>query len=151
MSLNDLSTPDHAETIVARLVVVAAALVDASGRVLMQRRPAGKAHAGVWEFPGGKVETGETAAAALARELHEELGIMVDEGDLQPIDFALDRNMVLLLFRCRQWRGAATALAADALKWNDPATIATLSVPPLDVALVQRMIMGDPSRNKQHH
>ncbi len=151
MSLNDLSTSEHAETIVARLIVVAAALVDASGRVLMQRRPAGKAHAGLWELPGGKVETGETAAAALARELHEELGIMVDEGDLQPIDFAVDRKMVLLLFRCRQWHGAATALTADALQWNDPATLATLPMPTLDVALVRRMMRGDPLRNKQHH
>lgn len=151
MSLNDLSTSEPGDMIVAPLIVVAAALIDASGRVLMQQRAAGKAHAGLWEFPGGKVEPGETAVAALARELHEELGIMVDEGDFQPIDFAVDRHVILLLFRCRRWRGKATALAADALHWSDPATLATLPMPPLDVALVQRMIMRDPARNKQHH
>ncbi|WP_375272452.1 (deoxy)nucleoside triphosphate pyrophosphohydrolase [Sphingomonas sp.] len=123
----------------APLIVVAAALVDASGRVLMQQRAAGKAHAGLWEFPGGKVESDETAVDALARELREELDIIVDVADLQPIDFAIDRRVILLLFACRRWRGTAIGLAADALQWDDPASLAILPMPPPDVALAERL------------
>src|SRR4051812_6080049 len=106
------------------LVVVAAALADAAGRVLVQRRPAGKAMAGLWEFPGGKVEHGETPEAALARELGEELGIFVAPGDLAPLTFASqrvgDRHMLLLLYRCTRWAGAPRALDADLLLWRTP-------------------------------
>ena len=141
MSLNDPSTSQHGEKPDGSpSIVVAAALIDAAGRVLMQRRPEGKAHAGLWEFPGGKVEAGETPPDALVRELREELGIVVDVASLHPADFAGDKRVVLLLFACRCWQGEMIASAADALRWDVPAQLAALSMPPLDVALVQRMV-----------
>jgi len=112
----------------------------------MQRRPVGKAHAGLWEFPGGKMEAGESPQAALARELHEELGIVVADADLVPSGFAVDRTTVLLLFACRHWSGEPTALDADALRWDVPARLAHLPMPPLDIPLVQQLARGrDPT------
>ncbi|HEY0007132.1 MAG TPA: NUDIX domain-containing protein, partial [Tepidisphaeraceae bacterium] len=91
------------------LTVVAAALVDRESRVLLQRRPEGRQMAGLWEFPGGKVEPGERPEAALMRELHEELGIGTDPACLVPAAFASDdlgdRHLLLLLYICREWRG----------------------------------------------
>ena len=90
------------------MLVVAAALTNAEGRVLLARRPAGKQHAGLWEFPGGKVEAGETPDAALVRELREELGIEINHAALAPVTFSElpgDRHLVLLLYRCRSWSG----------------------------------------------
>lgn len=122
------------------LVVVAAALADAAGRVLVQRRPAGKAMAGLWEFPGGKVERGETPEAALARELGEELGIFVAPGDLAPLTFASqrvgDRHMLLLLYRCTRWAGAPRALDADLQLWRTPDDMEDLPMPPADLPLL---------------
>ncbi|MDB5676506.1 MAG: pyrophosphohydrolase [Sphingomonas bacterium] len=122
------------------LVVVAAALTDAAGRVLVQRRPAGKAMAGLWEFPGGKVESGETPEGALARELGEELGIFVAPADLAALTFAsqrlADRHMLLLLYRCTRWAGAARALDADLLLWRRPDDMADLPMPPADLPLL---------------
>jgi 8-oxo-dGTP diphosphatase len=122
------------------LVVVAAALADAAGRVLVQRRPIGKAMAGLWEFPGGKVERGETPEAALARELGEELGIFVAPGDLAPLTFASqrvgDRHMLLLLYRCTRWAGAPRALDADLLLWRAPDDMEDLPMPPADLPLL---------------
>jgi 8-oxo-dGTP diphosphatase len=93
--------------------VVAAALVDAQGRVLVQQRPPGKQMAGLWEFPGGKLESGETPEAALVRELAEELGIAVDPADLAPLTFASEplggKHLLLLLYLCRAWTGAPAA------------------------------------------
>jgi 8-oxo-dGTP diphosphatase len=131
----------------APLLVAAAALVDAEGRVLVQRRPAGGPHAGLWEFPGGKVEPGETPADALARELAEELGIAVAPGDCAPAAFAWEgrdgaRPLLLLLFRCRRWRGTPRALHADALAWHPPAALETLAMPPADRPLVAALIAG---------
>lgn len=141
MSLNDPSTSQHEETRdVPPTIVVAAALIDADGRVLMQRRPTGKAHAGLWEFPGGKVEAGETPSEALVRELREELGIIVDVASLHPIDFAANKHVVLLLFACGCWQGDMIASAADELRWDVPARLAEFPMPPLDVALIQRML-----------
>src|SRR4051812_32106513 len=101
-------------------MVVAAALVDAQGRVLLQRRAPGRAMAGLWEFPGGKVESGERPEAALVRELREELGIEVEAGGLAPVAFASadngGRHMLLLLYLCRAWRGDPRPLDATALK-----------------------------------
>ena len=146
MSLNVSSTRGSAPTASPLLVVVAAALIDAAGRVLMQRRPLGKAHAGLWEFPGGKVEAGESPQAALARELHEELGIVVADADLVPSGFAVDRTTVLLLFACRHWGGEPSALEADAMCWDVPARLAHLPMPPLDIPLVQQLARGrDPT------
>ncbi|MGL4313955.1 MAG: (deoxy)nucleoside triphosphate pyrophosphohydrolase [Sphingomonas sp.] len=120
--------------------VVAAALIDADGRVLVQRRPAGKAMAGLWEFPGGKIEPGETPEAALIRELEEELGITVPAACLAPATFASaplnDRHLVLLLFVARKWQGVPTALDADALKWVYPAELHQLAMPPADKPLI---------------
>jgi 8-oxo-dGTP diphosphatase len=126
------------------MTVVAAALADGKGRVLLQRRPEGKAMAGLWEFPGGKMEEGERPEAALVRELEEELGIAVDAGALEPAAFASadngGRQMLLLLYLCREWRGEPAALHASALAWVAPGDMASLPMPPADVPLVERLI-----------
>ncbi|SEK45328.1 8-oxo-dGTP diphosphatase [Sphingomonas palmae] len=128
----------------APLLVVAAALQDARGRVLMQQRPVGKAHGGLWEFPGGKVEPGETPARALARELREELAIDVAEDDLIPLGFATDdageRCVILLLFSCRRWSGDPRALDACELYWDLPHDLTHLPMPPLDIPLLAQLI-----------
>lgn len=125
------------------LLVVAAALVRADGRVLLQQRPQGKAMAGLWEFPGGKVEPGERPEPALARELAEELGISVAEDALVPAAFASatlgDRHLLLLLYLCRSWEGVPEALDATALRWATPAEMRTLPMPPADVPLVDAL------------
>ena len=122
------------------MTVVAVALTDADGRVLVQQRPTGKAMAGLWEFPGGKVEPGETPEAALVRELDEELGIAVAESDLAASAFTsqalADGHMVMLLFCCRVWQGEARPLDADALLWRLPDEMADLPMPPADRPLV---------------
>lgn len=129
------------------LPVVAAALVGDSGRVLLQRRPANKAMAGLWEFPGGKVEPGETPEAALARELAEELGIAVPRHALRPACFASaplgPRHLLLLLYLVERWEGEPRALEADALVWATPAEMRVLPMPPADeplVDLLERLI-----------
>lgn len=122
------------------MTVVAAALVDGSGRMLLQQRSPGRAMAGLWEFPGGKVEEGELPEAALVRELDEELGIAVDEAALVPACFASapvsGRHMVLLLYICRRWRGEPRALDASALKWLRPAEMVAAEMPPADQPLI---------------
>ncbi|MEZ0495625.1 (deoxy)nucleoside triphosphate pyrophosphohydrolase [Sphingomonas sp. IW22] len=122
------------------LLVAAAALVDGDGRVLVQRRPAGKPMAGLWEFPGGKVEAGETPEGALIRELHEELGIDVEQACLAPAVFASEplgeRHLLLLLFALRKWRGVVNARHADALKWVRPVELHRLDMPPADRPLI---------------
>lgn len=123
------------------LPVVAAALIDSSGRVLVQQRPAGKQLAGLWEFPGGKIEPGETPEAALARELMEELGIAVAPDDLMPLSFASaahgDRHLLLLLYTCRRWSGDPVALDAVALCWTSAAELRTLPMPPADTPFIK--------------
>lgn len=125
---------------VPSLFVVAAALVDGRGRVLVQRRPPGKTMGGLWEFPGGKVESGETPEAALARELAEELGIVVAAGALSPVTFAsaalADRHLLLLLYRCRAWDGVPQALDAAALAWHVPADLRLLAMPPANLPFI---------------
>lgn len=122
------------------LLVVAAALVDAAGRVLVQQRPPGKALAGLWEFPGGKVERGETPEDALVRELSEELGIAVPRAALSPLIFASEplehRHLLLLLYRCDGWAGTPRALDAVALRWCRPAELRHLAMPPADLPFV---------------
>ncbi len=122
------------------LVVVAVALIDADGRLLVQQRPQGKAMAGLWEFPGGKVEPGEIPEAALIRELREELGIDVEKACLAPACFASeplgDRHMLLLVYICRKWRGIPQALEAPALKWVRPIELHNLEMPPADKPLI---------------
>lgn len=122
------------------LLVVAAALVDPAGKVLVQRCPPGKAMAGLWEFPGGKVEPGETPCAALVRELREELGIAVAAEALVPLTFAsaplAGRCLLLLLYTCRAWSGVAQALDATAIAWHPPAALRDLAMPPADIPLI---------------
>lgn len=143
MSLND-SLIDLASAHHETLLVVAAALLDGRGRVLMQQRAADKAHAGLWEFPGGKIEPGETPTAALARELCEELAINVKEVDLTPLGFATGdggpRCIVLLLFSCRRWSGEPRALDASELRWDEPRALRHLPMPPLDVPLLDAVV-----------
>ncbi|HYW15882.1 MAG TPA: (deoxy)nucleoside triphosphate pyrophosphohydrolase [Allosphingosinicella sp.] len=120
--------------------MVAAALVDGGRRVLLQLRAPGRAMAGLWEFPGGKVEEGERPEAALARELEEELGIAVDPGSLTPAAFASadndGRHMLLLLYLCREWRGEPRPLDAEELKWVRPEEMGALPMPPADQPLI---------------
>ncbi|WP_431471173.1 (deoxy)nucleoside triphosphate pyrophosphohydrolase [Sphingosinithalassobacter sp. LHW66-3] len=122
------------------LFVVAAALVDADGRVLVQQRPPGKPMAGLWEFPGGKVEPGEAPEAALARELTEELGIGVETACLAPATFASEplgeRHLLLLLYALRKWSGVPEARHASALRWLRPVELHRLEMPPADKPLI---------------
>jgi 8-oxo-dGTP diphosphatase len=122
------------------LTVVAAALVDGDGRVLVQQRPAGKPMAGLWEFPGGKVDAGETPEVALIRELAEELGIDVESACLAPACFASEplgeRHLLLLLYVCRKWAGTPVARHATALQWLRPAQLFGLDMPPADKPLL---------------
>ncbi len=124
----------------AMLFVVAAALIDGDGRVLVQQRPQGAPMAGLWEFPGGKVEAGELPEAALLRELHEELGIDVEAACLAPATFASepigDRHLLLLLYALRKWRGVPQALHAADLKWLRPVELRRLPMPPADRPLI---------------
>jgi 8-oxo-dGTP diphosphatase len=126
------------------LIVVAAALIDSAGRVLVQKRAAGRAMAGLWEFPGGKMEGGETPQSALARELEEELGIEVAPSALSPATFAseesLGRHMLLLLFVCRSWKGDPKPLDASELQWVMPDQLKSLKMPPPDVPLVKGLV-----------
>ncbi|MGQ0661213.1 (deoxy)nucleoside triphosphate pyrophosphohydrolase [Sphingosinicella sp.] len=122
------------------ITVVAVALVDGEKRVLLQQRAADRAMAGLWEFPGGKVEDGETPEGALVREIEEELGIALDPAALVPSCFASatlgDRHMVLLLYLCRQWRGEPAPLDAAALRWATTAEMRGLPMPPADAPLI---------------
>jgi 8-oxo-dGTP diphosphatase len=122
------------------LLVVAAALADGDGRILLQQRPEGKAMAGLWEFPGGKVEDGERPEAALARELREELGIALDPARLVPACFASaplgERHLILLLYICRAWDGEPRPLHATALQWARTADMRSLPMPPADEPLI---------------
>lgn len=122
------------------LHVVAAALVDADGRVLLQRRPPGKPMAGLWEFPGGKIDGGETPEEALVRELREELGIETHRSCLAPAAFASEalgeRHLLLLLYVCRKWSGIAEPRHATELRWLRPAQMYALDMPPADLPLI---------------
>lgn len=122
------------------LLVAAAALVDADGRVLICQRPQGKALAGLWEFPGGKVEPGETPEACLIRELEEELGIVVTGACLAPFVFASHDyesfHLLMPLFLCRRWAGVVTAREHEALAWVKPSRLGDYPMPPADAPLV---------------
>lgn len=112
--------------------VVAAALTHGDGRILLQQRPVGKQHAGLWEFPGGKVEPGETPEQALVRELAEELTIQVDPAALEPLAFASAAPIVLLLYRCRRWAGTVVTSDGAAWRWCAPDMLDELPMPPAD-------------------
>lgn len=122
------------------VLVVAVALVDVDGRVLLAQRPEGKAMAGLWEFPGGKVHAGETPEAALIRELHEELGIDVSANCLAPFTFAshdyADFHLLMPLYVCRVWKGVVTPREGQALTWVKPVRLGEYPMPPADKPLV---------------
>jgi 8-oxo-dGTP diphosphatase len=126
------------------LPVVACALVDVDGRVLVAQRPEGKQFAGLWEFPGGKIETGETPEASLIRELKEELGIDTSSSCLAPLTFVshayADFHLLMLLYVCRKWQGTAQPLEAAALKWLRPRDLRKLPMPPADEPLISPLI-----------
>lgn len=129
------------------LWVAAVAMVDEAGRVLMQQRLAGGAHGGLWEFPGGKLEDGEAPEQAAVRELHEELGVVIDPADLAPIGFASGRTaggdalrpLLILLYASRRWSGSPSARAAAQLAWYRPADLHALAMPPLDYPLAHAL------------
>lgn len=120
--------------------VVAAALVDRDGRVLLSQRPAGKALAGMWEFPGGKIDANESPEAALVRELKEELGIDTGESCLAPLTFASHRyddvHMLMPLYVCRVWKGTPTGLEGQNLAWVFPKDFRKYPMPPADIPLI---------------
>jgi 8-oxo-dGTP diphosphatase len=127
-----------------RLVLVAAcALIDADGRVLIAQRPQGKSMAGLWEFPGGKVEPGERPEQCLIRELKEELGIIVREECLAPLTFAShsypDFHLLMPLYVCRRWEGIVTAQEQQALKWVRPGDLKNYPMPPADEPLISHL------------
>jgi 8-oxo-dGTP diphosphatase len=119
--------------------VVAVALIDAQQRVLMQRRAADRQHGGLWEFPGGKVETGESRAQALVREIREELALDLQANRIELLAKAEDPDIgiVILLYTCREWSGDPACLDADALGWFTANELAGLAMPPLDVPLAK--------------
>ena len=126
------------------LLVVACALIDADNRVLVTQRPEGKALAGLWEFPGGKLEAGERPEPALIRELHEELGITVKEACLAPLTFASyaypEFHLLMPLYVCRRWEGTPMSREAQALKWARPGKLRDLAMPPADEPLIPPLI-----------
>ena len=122
------------------VLVVACALVDADGRVLIAERPPGKHMAGLWEFPGGKVETGERPEETLIREMKEELGIVIREPCLAPLTFAShaypDFHLLMPLFVCRRWEGTVTPLEGQRLTWVRPNKLRDYKMPPADIPLI---------------
>ena len=127
-----------------KLVLVAAcALIDADGRVLIAQRPQGKAMAGLWEFPGGKVESGERPELSLIRELKEELGIDVKEECLAPLTFAShlypDFHLLMPLYVCRRWEGFVEAKEGQKLKWVRPTDLRDYAMPPADEPLISHL------------
>lgn len=129
----------------SRIVLVAAcALVDADGRVLLAQRPEGKSMAGLWEFPGGKVESGERPEETLIRELGEELDITVNEACLAPLTFAShayeDFHLLMPLYICRRWDGMPSGLEGQALKWVRPVRLRDYPMPPADEPLIPHLM-----------
>jgi 8-oxo-dGTP diphosphatase len=125
------------------LLVAACALIDVDGRVLIAQRPPGKAMAGLWEFPGGKVEPGERPEQTLIRELREELGIVVSESCLAPLTFAShgypEFHLLMPLYVCRRWEGTVTAREHARLAWVKPNRLRDYPMPPADEPLISHL------------
>jgi 8-oxo-dGTP diphosphatase len=125
--------------VTAVVLVAACVLLDGDGRLLIARRPAGRWLAGLWEFPGGKVEDGETPEHALVRELAEELGIDIATADLAPLTFASHRypefHLLMPLYVCRRWRGTLTGHDGQELRWLGPEELSAYAMPPADEPL----------------
>ena len=125
------------------ILVSAVALIDADGRILIAQRPEGKSMAGLWEFPGGKVEAGETPEAALVRELHEELGIETNESCLSPLTFAShqydDFHLLMPLYACRRWDGQPASEEGQQLKWVRVGALKDYPMPPADEPLINAL------------
>ena len=125
------------------ILVAACALIDPDGRVLIAQRPLGKPMAGLWEFPGGKVETGERPEQSLIRELKEELGIVVKEDCLAPLTFASHRypdfHLLMPLYVCRRWEGIVAAREQQNLKWVRPTALRNYPMPPADEPLIPHL------------
>ena len=125
------------------VLVAACALVDADGRVLIAQRPAGRPMAGLWEFPGGKIEAGEQPEQSLIRELKEELGIVVREECLAPLTFAShsypDFHLLMPLYVCRRWQGTVVAQEGQKLAWVRPNRLRDYEMPPADVPLIAHL------------
>jgi 8-oxo-dGTP diphosphatase len=127
------------------VLVTACALIDADGRVLLAQRPEGKSMAGLWEFPGGKIEAGERPENSLIRELKEELGIVVKEECLAPLTFAShlypDFHLLMPLYVCRRWEGFVDAKEGQKLKWVRPNALRDYPMPPADEPLIPHLTM----------
>lgn len=124
-----------------RILVAAVGLIDPDGRVLMTTRPKGKDYAGLWEFPGGKVEDGEYPGDAAVRELEEELGVSTEHHCLAPFGFGVERDagLLLLLFLCRKWDGRPHGREGQSVRWTAPAELLTLDMPPVDRPLAAQL------------
>jgi 8-oxo-dGTP diphosphatase len=126
-----------------RILVVAVALIDADGRILLAKRPEGKTLAGLWEFPGGKIEGDERPETALIRELKEELGLNVEESCLAPLTFAShayeDFHLLMPLYVCRRWKGVAQPLEGQTLKWVHAKDLRDYPMPPADLPLIPHL------------
>jgi 8-oxo-dGTP diphosphatase len=126
------------------MLVAACALIDPDGRVLLAQRPDGRAMAGLWEFPGGKIEPDEAPEACLIRELDEELGITVQEACLAPLTFASHRyqdfHLLMPLYVCRRWEGIVTAREAQRLAWVRPGALRHYPMPAADVPLIAHLM-----------
>ena len=126
------------------VLVAAVALIDADGRVLISKRPEGKQLGGLWEFPGGKVESGERPEAALIRELKEELAIDVAESCLAPLTFAShaydDFHLLMPLYVCRRWQGSVRGAEGQELAWVRPLRLRDYAMPPADIPLIPHLI-----------
>jgi 8-oxo-dGTP diphosphatase len=143
MTIIDPCPSSPVSTGAPRLWVAAVALVDIDGRVLLAQRPAGKSMSGLWEFPGGKIEPGESAEAALVRELQEELGIETSQSCLAPLTFASHSyeqfHLMMLVYACRTWSGQVRAREGQQLAWVRPAQMYDYPMPPADVPLIGMM------------
>ncbi|MDG2002150.1 MAG: NUDIX domain-containing protein [Novosphingobium sp.] len=144
---NSLNRTINVANFSTALLVVAVALLDESGQVLLQKRREKSVHGGLWEFPGGKIEHGELAQLAASREISEELGLMIDPEDLDPLSFASGPGggsqhggqLVILLYTCSRWTGTPTCQGGELIAWYRADQLAGLAMPPLDYPLAAKL------------